>query len=255
MSLNFDKVGKFLAKIDGGKYKNKIVSVSTDKDNDEITKDFTNLHLKDAKFQQIPNPDTEREILYITGASGSGKSHYTREYVKNYLKLYPNNKIYCFSALKEDETLDEINVLRLKIDDSLFTQPLLAEEFKDSLVIMDDIDCISNKKHRNAVIDILNEILETGRHFRTSLILTYHLATNGHNTRKILNECHSVTFFPFSGSMVGKKRLLVDYCGLDKATLKKVKNTNSRWCTFFKNYPNIVMTEQNIWLCSNDDDE
>ena len=255
MSLNFDKVGKFLAKIDGGKYKNKIVSVSTDKDNDEITKDFTNLHLKDGKLQQIPNPDTEREILYITGASGSGKSHYTREYVKNYLKLYPNNKIYCFSALKEDETLDEINVLRLKIDDSLFTQPLLAEEFKDSLVIMDDIDCISNKKHRNAVIDILNEILETGRHFRTSLILTYHLATNGHNTRKILNECHSVTFFPFSGSMVGKKRLLVDYCGLDKATLKKVKNTNSRWCTFFKNYPNIVMTEQNIWLCSNDDDE
>jgi hypothetical protein len=56
MSLNFDKCGKFICRVDGGKYKNKIVSVSSsleDKD-DKICKEFTNLHLKDGKFQQVP---------------------------------------------------------------------------------------------------------------------------------------------------------------------------------------------------------
>ena len=254
MSFNFDKCGKQLSKIVDGKYKNKIVSVSTSKDKDDlISKEFTSLHLKDGKFQQIPNPDVEREILYITGASGSGKSYYTKEYCKNYLKLYPNNKIYCFSALKEDATLDEIKVDRIMIDDNLISCPLMAEEFKDSLVIMDDVDVISNKKQRDAVLTILNELLETGRHYRTFVILTYHLATNGKDTRRILNECHSVTWFPFSGSNVSKKRLLQDYCGLDKATLRKIKATKSRWCTYFKNYPPVIMTESDMWLPSNDD--
>jgi hypothetical protein len=157
--------------------------------------------------------------------------------------------------LKEDTTLDEIKPNRIMIDDNLVSCPLMAEEFGNSLVIFDDVDVISNKKHRDAVLAILNEVLETGRHFKTSAILTYHLATNGKDTRRILNECHSVTFFPFSGSMIGKKRLLQDYCGLDKKTLKKIKSTNSRFATYFKNFPPVVMTEKDIWLTSNDDNE
>ena len=169
--------------------------------------------------------------------------------------MFPKRVVYLFSALKEDESLDEINPQRIVIDDSLVEVPLTAEDFKDSIVIFDDTDCISNKKHREAVNNILNEILETGRHFNTSCILTFHLATGGRDTRKILNESHSVIYFPHSGSNVGLKRLLVDYLGLDKKTMKKIKDSKSRWACIFRNYPNVVMTERDIWLPSNDDDD
>ena len=251
MSLNLERIGRFLAIIEGGKYDKKIVSVTSELkvEEDAYSKPFTNLHI-DGKFQQVPNPDTEREILYITGASGSGKSTYTANYLKLYKKIHPKNPIYCFSALKEDESLDVIKPKRIEIDDSLVSDPIPIEELQGSCCIFDDIDVISNKKQRDAVYSILNQCLEVGRHWKISVVITNHLATSGKDTRRVLNECMSVTYFPFSGSNVGTKRLLEDYLGLDKKTIKMIKDKKSRWCTVFKNYPQVIMTDKDIWLPS-----
>lgn len=256
MSLNFDKVGKFLCKVEGGKYNNKIVSVTASLDEkDEYSKPFTKLTLTDSgKLQQIPDPDTERQILYITGASGSGKSTYTKNYIKNYKKMYPKNEIYLFSALKEDESLDEVSPKRIMIDENLWKEPINVEEFKDSLVVLDDIDVISDKKQRDSVYSIMNQILEVGRHFHITCCITNHLPTAGKDTRRVLNECHSVTYFPHSGTARGIKYLLTEYLGIDKHQVKKIKDLKSRWATIFKNYPNVIMTEKDIWLSANDDD-
>lgn len=256
MSLNFDKVGRVLARIDGGKLNNKIISVYTEgDDNDLIKKQFNNLKLTgESKFQQIPDPDTERQIIYITGASGSGKSTYAAKYIKEYKKIFKNNPVYVFSALKDDESLDVIKPKRIIIDDSLYTNPLNVEDFESSMVIFDDIDVISDKKQREAVYNILNQILETGRHFKISCIITNHLSTSGKDTKRVLNECHSVVYFPFSGSGVGLKRLLVDYLGLDKKDIIKAKKCKSRWVCIFKNYPQIIMCEKDMWMPSTDDD-
>ena len=70
--LNLNKVGRNLCIINGGKYKNKLVSVSEEED--DTIKQFKSMKLTDGKFQQIPNLDTERECGFITGPSGSGKS-------------------------------------------------------------------------------------------------------------------------------------------------------------------------------------
>lgn len=255
MTLNFDKVGKYLAKIEGGKYSNKIVSVFTEgKDEDEVKKSFTSLKLvDDAHFQQVPDPDTERQILYITGASGSGKSTYTANYCKQYRKTFKDNEIYLFSALGDDESLDVVKPKRVIIDDRLIEDPLKVEDFENSLVIFDDTDVLSNKKHREAVYTLLNSILETGRHFRISCVLTNHLATNGKDTRRILNECHSITYFPSSGSLKSLKYLLTEYIGLDKKDMVKIKKMKSRWATIFKNYPQIAMTNRDIWILAEDE--
>jgi hypothetical protein len=45
-------------------------------------------------IQQIPDKETERSILYITGPSGSGKSYYTRNYILEYKKMFSKNNIY-----------------------------------------------------------------------------------------------------------------------------------------------------------------
>jgi predicted AAA+ superfamily ATPase len=257
MSLNFDRLGRFLCRIEGGKYDKKIISVTSElkTDNeDEYSRPFKRLTIPDGKLQQIPDPDTERSILYITGASGSGKSTYTANYIKCYKRMFPKNQVYCFSALKEDESLDVVKPKRIAIDDRLVSEPIPIEEFKDSCVIFDDIDVISDKKQREAVYAILNSALETGRHHRVTVIITNHLATAGKDTRRVLNEAHSVTYFPFSGSNVGLKRLLVDYLGLTPKMMAHIKTLKSRWATIVKNYPGVLFTEKDIWL-QHDDDE
>jgi energy-coupling factor transporter ATP-binding protein EcfA2 len=252
MSLNLDKIGKNLAVIEGGKNNGKIVSVYSGADNKKIKKEFTSMVLDDkAMFQQTVDTGAEREILYITGASGSGKSTYIANYIKQYKKIYKKNSVYVFSALKDDEALDSIGVKRIRIDNDLIENPILVEDFENSLVIFDDIDVISNKKHREAVYSILNQIAEVGRHYKIGCAISNHLPTS-RDLRRIINECHSVTYFPHSGSFRGLKYLLMEHMGLDKKDIDKIKKTKSRWATIFKNYPQIVMTQKNIYLMSED---
>jgi hypothetical protein len=147
--LNLNNVGRPLCKIDGGKYANHVVSVSDQfrqpgdeqggEEGDGLIKEFRQLKIaNDAKFQQVPNPKTEREILYITGRSGSGKSTYTRKYLEEYKKKFKNREIYMFSALPDDPSLDSINPKRIELDDSLISDPIKAEDLKGSAVIFDD---------------------------------------------------------------------------------------------------------------------
>jgi GTPase SAR1 family protein len=247
--FNLDKIGRPIARIDGGKNDKKIISLS---DADE-SNGFKNIRLKEGKFSHIPNTDQERDILYITGPSGSGKSWYANTYIKNYKKTYPKNNIYMFSPVIEDESISS-DIKRVKLDDRMITDPLKIGELAESLVIFDDIDVIKDKKLREAVYALLNEVLEVGRHIKVSCIITNHLPTNGKETRRMLNEAHSITYFPAAGSKVQLNRLLEQYIGMDKKDIKKAKHSGSRWVTVFKNYPQFVMTENEMYLLSTDDD-
>jgi type II secretory ATPase GspE/PulE/Tfp pilus assembly ATPase PilB-like protein len=119
MSLTFNKVGMGFAKVVGGKYNDKIISINPNNDNDAT--DFKKLKIaNESKFQLVPNVNTERQIIYVTGPSGSGKSTFCCNYLKEYKKRFKNNPIYLFSALTEDESLDKVSPRRFKIDSSLY---------------------------------------------------------------------------------------------------------------------------------------
>ena len=254
--MNFENIGKVVAKVvnENDKKKDKIISVS-DKTNDldnpmkkiVLTKTFETI-------QQIPNKQQERQILYITGASGSGKSYYTQAYCKEYKKLYPKNEIYLFSSINEDSSIDKIKGLnRFVLDDVFMKEELSVDDFKDSMVIFDDTDVISNKALKNKINSILNQLLEVGRHKNCSVCLTFHLPTAGLETKRILNEAHSITIFPSSLGGRSLKYLLDNYLGLDKEQIKKIKNINSRWITICKTYPMVVLSEKEAYLLKNDD--
>jgi ABC-type dipeptide/oligopeptide/nickel transport system ATPase component len=56
---------------------------------------FEDLNLSEGfQFQIIPDMNKEREILYIAGSSGSGKSYFCKEYLKEYIKLHPKKLKY-----------------------------------------------------------------------------------------------------------------------------------------------------------------
>ena len=197
--LNLNKVGRPLCKVEKGKYNGYIVSVSDqqpneEEDHEELIKEFKRLKIpNDSRFQHMPDTTREREILYITGCSGSGKSTYTRKFIEQLKKAKKDIPIYLFSALPDDESLDSVKPLRIQLDESLIEDPIDIKEFADSVVLFDDIDVIPDKKIRETVYKIMNMGLEIGRHYKINMVITSHLPTNGRDTRRILNEASSFT--------------------------------------------------------------
>jgi len=253
-TINFDKVGRPLAKIEGGTLAGKLVSVAPAEEEGQ-KRTYKHVELPEgSKFQLVPNTTKEREIIYITGPSGSGKSTFTSNYIKEFKKKFKGADIFLYSALSEDEVLDKHGVKRIKLSAALITDKLTSADFEDALVIFDDIDVISDKKIREAVIATLNSVLEVGRHFKTYCIITNHLPTAGKDTRRVLNEAHEIVYFPHSGSMKGINYLLKEYIGFDNKEIKAIKKLKTRWCCIFKNYPQLAMTERNLWLLADDND-
>jgi energy-coupling factor transporter ATP-binding protein EcfA2 len=256
-TLNLERIGRPLATIEGGTLKSKLVCVADENERRKVNHKFKKIDLPvGSKFQIVPNTHKEREIIYICGPSGSGKSTFTSNYLTQYKKTYPQNPIYIFSALSEDDVLDKIpGIKRIKISKALLSDPLSADDFQDCCCIFDDIDVLGDKKVREEVLKIANQILEIGRHFRTTAIFTNHLATNGKDTRRILNESHELVFFPSSGSMKGINYLCKEYIGLDEKQIRMIKRMKTRWCCCFRNYPMVCMTERSIWLLNSMGDD
>jgi len=252
--MNFDK-GAVLAKVLNSKLKDDLLRV-IDK-LDDVKDHFETYECKDKEtIQQVPDKQKERSILYVTGASGSGKSYYTYLYCEQYRKMYPKNPIYLISSVNDDSSIDKIKGLkRFILDEKFMNTPIGVEDFKDSMVIFDDTDCLTNKIMRNKINGILGLILETGRHFNTSCIYTSHVANAGLDTKKILNESHSITLFPASLGGRALKYLLDNYLGFNKEQIKKVKKLKSRWVTITKSFPMVVLYDKGAFMVNQSEDD
>jgi hypothetical protein len=253
--LNLESIGQPIAQIKNGagKMKNKIIYVDS---NGKSLHGFNELKIQgdDTYFQLIPNPKIERQILYIAGCIGSGKSYFTKLYLKEYEKLFPKNTIYMFSPIGEDESLEGVKINYIKIEPELLDDKLTAEDFKDSMVIWDDCEAIENKALRNECTRILNSILTTGRHYNVSCILTYPEICAGIATKKILNESHSITWFPKTLGTRSMKYLCDQYLGMSKDEIARLKKLKTRAVTVIKSYPKIVLSEKQIYCLCDDSD-
>ena len=209
----------------------------------EISK---HVHINNGHFEIIPLiKENQVQKCFISGQSGSGKSTWISNYAQTYKKLFPNNSIYVISRHNEDPVLDKIKgIKRIKIDDRLISQPIDCEDLANSVAIFDDTDCIKNKGHKDALNALKNSILETGRHTRTSCLITSHLACKGSETRSILNEAHQIYFFIGSGMPINY--LLQNYMGLEKKQIGELKKDNTRWHGFLRGYPQMVLTETTL---------
>jgi hypothetical protein len=255
--MNLEHVGDPIAMIfdsDNKKDKGRLISVQNDKHKVAHFIKEIQVSKPSEYIQLIPNKDHERDIRYITGASGSGKSFFTKKYLEQYHKMFPKRMVYLFSSLTDDKTLDAVKYIkRIKLTPELIEDDITAKDFADALVIFDDTDCLTNKAMKMKVNGIMTSILETGRHFNTSIIYTSHLATAGNDTKRILNECNSITIFPASLGGRSLKYLLEGYLGLDKAQIKRIKKMESRSVTIQKSFPMVVIGEKEMYVSKVDD--
>lgn len=251
--MNFEKKGVNFLKITNKDDKNEDVKIylSTDIDvdisNPVDSIIIPNENRKVESFQHLPYKSKDgnnRQILYISGQSGSGKSYYAKQYILEYIKLYPKNNIYLFSNLEQDNTLDAVKqIKRVQLNEAFINHPFTIEDFKDALIIMDDCECMADKSLVKKINDILMLILTTGRHTNTYCIITTHITTNGPSTKIILTEANSITLFIKTIGERTLKYVLENYFGLSKKQIEKIKGLNSRWITVLRTYPIIVLSQ------------
>jgi hypothetical protein len=256
MSLNLEKVGAILGIVKGGQMNGKYISVSTDKTLDSGGKTYQDIQLSSGRIQPTMDYSKERFVGYICGASGSGKSYYIKEWVKEYKKKFKKNPVYVFSSLSEDETLDEIKPKRVILDDAFAKEKIDLEMYRDSLVIADDTDTINDKDIKTSVYALMNAILNTGRHFNISIWCVSHTPTGTKaETKIILNEAMTLTFFPAN---LNRQLfyLLENYAGLDRKAIRKISKMGYRWITIYKHFPQALICEDRISMLNtitNDD--
>ena len=203
------------------------------------------------KLEQLPS-DRIR-CLYLAGPAGSGKSTYVSKYVKYFLQLNPNSKLFLFSRVKDDPAFIDIPFQRVILDETIAQNPIQLEEVaKDSLVVFDDIDTISDATLLKSVLNFQAQLLEMGRHLNVKTIITSHLINSNirSQARTVLNEMQSFTFFPQSGSLYAINYCLKHYFGFSPTQIKKLLKIESRYITIIKNYPQIILAEQELLFVS-----
>lgn len=200
--------------------------------------------IKDAEVEPIINPNVERQVMYVSGMSGSGKSTYVNKIINSYLKFFKNNKVYLFSNKEEDESYTNKDIIRVKLDEELLVDPIKLDEIRESMIIFDDIEGVPNKKIMTELDRLRDVILQQGRSYKIYFCYVSHLANNYKQTRTILNECHSITIFPAMTTAYSLKYLLEKYFGFGKDDIKKLASLDSRWITIYK-LPCMFVLHQN----------
>jgi hypothetical protein len=139
-------------------------------------------------------------------------------------------------------------------DDFASDNEISVKDFKDSLLIFDDTDCIKDRKIKLKVDKILDEVLQVGRHYNISALITRHTACNSKDTKMILAESHSYVIFPNGLGNKAISYLLDNYLGLDKKQIKKIKGLKSRAITINRTFPMTVVAEKECFVIDNNDD-
>lgn len=226
----------------------------------EINNGLERINLKDMddefKFYLIPR-ENDRNVLYIIGASGSGKSYFIAQYIRNLLKFKPKlrKNIYLFSQKDEDEALDSIKignkrvVKRVVMDDSFASEPFDINQYKDCVFIFDDYDSI-DKRQKNLITKIhtiINQSLMVGRKLGCECIISGHLGARGTETSVLLSEAQNIVWFK-SLETRPKKYLLENYTAIKPKQIENLDKLKGRWICYSKTHPKCIISEREIVL-------
>lgn len=204
----------------------------------------------DEKVRVFPLPQKKSERIYVPAPSGSGKSTFIGMYLKELRKKHPKRKIFIFSRVAEDKPLDAFkNTFRIPLKRSAFEkEPLEVENFKDSIMIFDDIDTILDKPLVKYIRNFRDDVLEVGRHFDITIISTSHIITNFLATRTLINEANAIVLFPKGSSFYAVSNFLERYMGFSKKQIRKVEKLKTRWIWFWKEYPKYAIYERGAFI-------
>ena len=240
----------------------KILHISTKSDKRRMKDEFKDvdeekdkyIEIKVGDFVPIPALD-ERDVIYICGSSGVGKSTFAATIMKEWREEFPKGEIYVFSRtdVKNDKAFKGIKKMsQIKIDEKLIEDPIDIESelSGNTLILFDDITTIQEKALKECVEKILADVMEVGRKMNIWVLATSHLIIPNEKklARTLLNEAKKLVVFPKSGNVQQIKYALETYFGFSKKQINEFLKTDSRWLLFNKSYPQYVLSEYQAWV-------
>lgn len=198
----------------------------------------------------FPIPQKKSERIYVPAPSGSGKSTFIGMYLKEIRAKYKKRPIYIFSRVEEDKPLDQFsNTYRIPLNRKTFEkEPLEIENFRNAIMIFDDIDTILDKPLVKYIRNFRDDVLETGRHYDITIISTSHIITNFLATRTLINEANAIVLFPKGSSFYAVSNFLERYMGFSKRQIRMVEKLQTRWIWFWKEYPKYAIYERGAFI-------
>lgn len=240
----------------------KTLYISTDDNKRRMRKDFKEGKIKNKGEQYIeiekgnfiPLCDfDERDVIYICGPSGVGKTTLATTIMKEWKEEFPKGEIYVFSRtnIKNDPAFKGMKINQIIIDETLLDDPIDIETeiTGNTLILFDDITTIQDKELKNSVESILADVMEVGRKLKIYVLATSHLIIPNEKklARTLLNEAKKLVVFPQSGNVQQIRYALKTYYGFSNKQIDEFMKTDSRWLIFSKNHPQYVLSSYQAW--------
>ena len=134
-------------------------------------------------------PGFNRSILLV-GPSGSGKTFLAAKIISASMQ-----KIEIISPIRNDSSLSEIKDRIDQIDIKNYMAYPLVEELADKIIFFDDVETMP-KKDIAVISAFRDNLLQTGRHSRITVITATHLLNDYARSKIPLNECEYIVLFP-----------------------------------------------------------
>jgi ABC-type dipeptide/oligopeptide/nickel transport system ATPase component len=220
-----------------------------DKDNKQGSKTFiTDGHITPLPYIEM----NQRSASFISGASGSGKTTYSKNMISEIRAKpkYKKYKVYLFTGSSEvDPAFEKIEDMYIvNINDPSFFD-LDYNEFKECIVLMDDYEAIINKDIRLHLEKLLKGLLECSRKKSVIILIINHMTQNYNKTRGIIFESDTFVLFP-SFNINSTIRFLKSYMDFTKSELEDIKRlaNETRSITIRKVVPRYLISDHQIRL-------
>jgi hypothetical protein len=163
--------------------------------------------------------------IYVSGATGAGKSYLIKQIVQNDMK---KRKVYLFSTVEDDPSLEGIVTHRYDPDND----------------VLDDTICIFDDYPDKT---LSNQILETGRHTNTVAIVVNHKHREWYKSAKAINESKYMVLFPSANKGTALNEMKELGLGPKKRlAIVEYAASRGRYMIIHQHAPNAVICQDTI---------
>lgn len=191
--------------------------------------------------------------IYVTGASGCGKSTWIRNYCSAFHIMYPQAKVLLFSSKTEDKLLDGVKYIeRVRIDDDIVINQMKLSEIsnksKPSLCIFDDIQDFPTPKINKEITRLRDEIMRNGRAYGIFSVFVWHEVCDYVRTKHMISECNKCVIFPKRCGAGTYDYLLTKKLYLTPKNVKMINELKSNYVCISRGVLRLIISDKYIIL-------
>ena len=195
--------------------------------------------------------DKQRSATFISGVSGSGKSLFARDLIRQLLKIRNSETpvILFTQTIDLDPAFEDFeNLLHICISTDTSFLLISPEDLQGKIVIFDDFET-AEKNVKQYASALIKDMLTRGRKMMIDAIIITHQTQNYNFTRDIIFECDSYCIFP-SSNPESSRRFIETFFRQKKETLERMVEGEHQFDFLFihKKFPEYYIKPYEIRL-------